>query len=150
MVSWPDIIAKAASKPVALLCGVTYSDKRERVKAYGQGKHYAPIGRTKGKYTVENPKLTFWKGGAERFRIMLADLAPDRKSYGDVEFEFSLQYIPDGQPPMHVQFLRCVYAGTSATEDENPDPFKEEVELDIMGIIRNGRTLFDSTQGAPL
>jgi hypothetical protein len=150
MLSWPDVVARAAGKPVAQLCGISYGDKRERVVAYGQGRHYAPIGRTAGKYSTDPLKLTFYKGGSLLFMNMIAELARDRISYGNVEFEFSVQYIQNGSgAPIHVQFKRTCIVGIAGTDDESSDPSKDELELQTLQIVRNGKTLFDSEQGAP-
>jgi hypothetical protein len=57
--------------------------------------------------------------------------------------------VADSGDPMHVQLQRCTIVSDSGAADENPDPNVDELELDTMGIVRNGKTLFDSTQGAP-
>lgn len=149
IVSWPDVITKIDGKRVNGITGITYSDKRERVKAYGQGRHYKPRGRSRGKYNPENPKLTLHKDTAQKIRDYLAAKAEDGVSYGNVEFELSVQWVADSGDAMHVQLQRCTIAGDNGAADENPDPNVDELELDTMGVIRNGKTLYDSTQGAP-
>jgi hypothetical protein len=148
-ISWPDVICKVAGKEFVGLSGVSYGQKRERVKAYGMGRHYAPRGRTRGKYSADNPKLTFYKGSGQKFLDLLASLAPDGVSYGNVEFPMVIQYVADDESPIQIEFLDCCVAAETATDDESPDPSKDEIELDVMKILRNGKSLFDSTHGAP-
>lgn len=149
IVSWPDVVTKMDGKRINGITGLTYADKRERVKAYGQGRHYKPRGRTRGKYSTDNPKLTLHKDTAEQIRKYLATKAEDGISYGNVEVEFSIQWVTDSGDPMHVQLQRCCIVSDSTSADESADPHMDELELDTMGIIRNGRTLYDSSLGAP-
>lgn len=147
IVSWPDVVTKIDGKRINGITGLTYGDKRERVKAYGQGRHYKPRGRTRGKYAPDNVKVTLHKDSARSLRAQLAAKSTDGVSYGNVEFELSIQYVADNGDPIHLQFQRCTIVSDSSSEDENPDPLKDELELDTMGILRNGLTLFDSSQG---
>jgi hypothetical protein len=147
--NWGSIIAKVDGERFYGFTGITYADKRERVKAYGMGRHQAPRGRSRGKYTTEAVKLTGWTGSVQELRAKLATLASDGVSYGDVEFEMTVQYIETGEQPMHVELERCVISGNSTSNEEGADPMKEEVEIDVMLIRRNGLTLFDSRQGSP-
>jgi len=147
--SWGSIVLKLDGDRFYGFTGITYADKRERVKAYGMGRHQAPRGRSRGKYTIEPVKLTGWKGSVAAFRAQLAARAPDQKSYGDVEFEIVVQYVDTGEQPITVQLERCVWVGNSTNDEENADPEKEEIEIDAMLIRRNGFTLFDESRGAP-
>jgi hypothetical protein len=147
--SWGSIVLKLDNDRFTGFTGITYADKRERVKAYGMGRHHAPRGRSRGKYSVEPVKLTGWRGSVQIFRQQLALRALDQRSYGDVEFQIILQYIESGELPLTVEIDRCVVTGNNASDEENPDPLKEELEIDPMLIRRNGLVLFDSSQGAP-
>lgn len=147
--SWGSIVLKLDNDRFSGFTGITYADKRERVKAYGMGRHHAPRGRSRGKYTVEPVKLTGWRGSVQIFRKQLALRAIDQKSYGDIEFQIVIQYIESGEQPLTVEIDRCVLTGNNATDEENPDPLKEEIEIDPMLIRRNGLVLFDASQGAP-
>jgi hypothetical protein len=147
--SWGSIILKLDQEPFYGFTGITYADKRERVKAYGMGRHHAPRGRSRGKYTIEPAKLTGWKSSIQAFRVQLAARSANGQSYGDVEFQAIVQYVEFDETPMTVVLERCVWAGNSTSDEENPDPLKEEIELDTMLIRRNGLVLFDSSQGSP-
>jgi hypothetical protein len=89
------------------------------------------------------------KGTINALRAQLASLSPDKKSYGNTVIEIVVQYVTDDEEPLTVELERCVYTGTSSSDEESPDPLKEEIELDCMLIRRNGLTLFDSSMGAP-
>lgn len=147
--SWGSIILKIDQEPFYGFTGITYADKRERVKGYGMGRHHAPRGRSRGKYTIELAKLTGWKSSIQAVRVQLAARSANGQSYGDVEFQIIVQYVESDEAPMTVALERCVWAGNSSSDEENPDPLKEEVEIDPMLIRRNGLVLFDSSQGSP-
>jgi hypothetical protein len=89
-------------------------------------------------------KLTGWKASVQQLRqeLALQSLAPG--GYGDVEFEIDVQYIEADEMPIQVLIERCVWAGNSTSDEESPDPLKEEIEIDCMLIRRNGLVLFDS------
>lgn len=147
--SWGSIIIKLDGGRYYGFTGISYADKRERVKAYGLGRHQAPRGRSRGKYTVDPIKLTGWKGSVQELREALAVFATDGVSYGDVEFEVVVQYVETGEKPMIVVCERCVITGNSTSDEEGSDPLKEELELDCMLIRRNGLVLFDAASGSP-
>lgn len=147
--SWGSIDLKVAGELFTGFTGITYADKRERVVAYGMGRHQAPRGRSRGKYTVDPVKLTGWKGSVTALREGLAALATGGLSYGDVEFLITLAYSELDEPPVIVEIGRCVWAGSSSSEDESAENLKEEIEISAMYIKRNGLTLYDTSQGAP-
>lgn len=147
--SWGSIRVKVAAEPYTGFTAISYGDKRERVKAYGMGRHHAPRGRSRGKYSTDPVKITAWKGSAQALRAALAAQAADGKSYGDVEFDIAVQYIESDETPMIVSIERCVLVGNSASNEEGADPLKEELEIDCFLIRRNGLVLFDASQGGP-
>lgn len=147
--SYGSIILKLDQDPFYGFTGISYADKRERVKAYGMGRHHAPRGRSRGKYTIEPVKLTGWKNSIQIFRAQLAARSVGGLSYGDVEFQIVVQYIEFDESPITVAIERCVWAGNSVSDEENPDPLKEEIEIDAMLIRRNNLVLFDAAQGSP-
>jgi hypothetical protein len=143
-ISWGSIILKVRAERFYGFTGISFADKRERVKGYGQGRHHAPRGRSAGKYSIENVKLTGWKASVQQLRqeLALQSLVPG--SYGDVEFQIDVQYIEADEVPIQVLIERCVWAGNSSSDEESPDPLKEEIEIDCMLIRRNGLVLFDT------
>lgn len=147
--SWGSIVLKLDGDRYYGFTAISYADKRERVKAYGMGRHHAPRGRSRGKYTTEPVKLTGWKSSIQALRAALAARAADGVSYGDVEFEIAVQYVEEGEQPMNVAIERCVIVGNSSSDEESADPLKEEIEIDCMLIRRNALVLFDAAQGSP-
>ena len=147
--SWGSIICKVDGD---LFCGfnsISYGDKRERVKGYGMARHHTPRGRSAGKYTTEAGKLGGTTDAAHALRVKLASLAPDRISYGNVEFLITVQYVESDLLPLHVDLTRCVIVGDTTSHEEGPDPLKAELEFDYFYILRNGLALFDASKGLP-
>lgn len=150
IVSWGSITIKFDGERYYGFTSVSYADKRERVKAYGMGRHQAPRGRTRGKYSTDPVKLGGPKSSIQALRAALAAKSADGISYGDVEFQTVVQYVEtDEAEAQTVEIEDCVWMSNSSSEEESPDPLKEEIELDCMKIRRNGLVLFDSTEGAP-
>ncbi len=146
--SWSSIELRIDDEPFYGFTSISYSQKRERVKAYGTGAHHAPRGRSAGKYSAE-AKLTGWKSSIQALREALAAKASDGVSYGNVEFQVVVQYVEDGsEDPITVEIVDCVIASEDSSEEENPDPLKEDLGLDVMYLKKNGLTLFDNSDGA--
>lgn len=144
-ISWGSIVLKLDEQRFTGFTAIAFSDKRERVKAYGMGRNHAPRGRSLGKYTIEPVKLTGWKESVQLFREALAAKTDGLKSYGDVEFACMVQYIEPSESEIDIEIERCVWMTNTSSDEENPDPLKEEVEFDAMLIRRNGLVLFDQT-----
>jgi hypothetical protein len=148
IISWGSAVCKIDGERFTGFTAVSYSDKRERVKAYGMGKSQAPRGRSRGKYTVEPVKLTGPKSTFQAMRAKLAAMSADGVSYGDVEFQIVLQYIErDDSESMTVDLEDAVWMSNGSSEEESPDPLKEECEFDIMRVRRNNLVLFDASDG---
>jgi hypothetical protein len=150
IVSWASIRLTIDGEVYSGFVSLSFADKRERVKVYGMGKHGVPRARTRGKYSTDPVKLKGPKSTIEAMRQQLAKRSDNGASYGEYEFPIVAQYLERGDTPMNVELLRCVYVGTSESAEEGSDPTMEEVEIDTMAIVRNGKTLFDSSEGAPL
>lgn len=147
--SWGSITCKIDGDTFYGFTSVSYNDKRERTKAYGMGRHQAPRGRSRGKYTVEPVKLVGAKSSVAELRQALAARAKDGRSYGDVEFQIVLTYFETDEVPITVVIERCVWVSSSSTDEEGAETLKEEIEIDAMGISRNGLVLYDSSEGRP-
>lgn len=146
--SWGSIVCKVDGEPIYGFTSISFADKRERVKGYGMGRHHAPQRRSRGKYSPENIKLAGWRAAMAELRERLAARSPDGLSYGDVEFQIVTTYFESDETPLVVVAERCVYVGSSATDEEGPDLLKEEAEIDPMFIRRNGLVLFDNSEAA--
>lgn len=143
--SWGSIICKINDDRYYGFTSISYSDSRERVKAYGMGRHHAPRGRSRGKYATEPVQITGQKGSVQELRKALAD-AGDGESYGDTEFQVIIQYIEEDDTSITVELDRCVWVKNTSSEEEGPDSLTEDFELDCMLIRRNGLVLFDNSQ----
>lgn len=145
---WGSIVAKLLNEPWNGFTSISYGDSRESVKLYGMGKHQAPRGRTRGKYVTDPVVVKMPKGTAQLFIDALARQAPDGISYGDVEFDFQVQFIAS-ETPITVLIKRCKVIKDTSSHEEGGDPLFDELTFDCMQITRNGKTLFDSSTGAP-
>ena len=146
--SWGSITIKVAESRFTGFTSISFGDSRERVKAYGMGRHQAPRGRSRGKYVPDPVAITGWKASVQTLRDQLALFAADGRSYGDVQFEVVVQYFEFGTDrPVTVEIRECVWSKNATSDEEGPDPLKEDFELDCMRILRNGKTLYDSIEG---
>lgn len=143
--SWGSIVARVNDERFYGFTAINYGDSRERVKGHGMGRHQAPRGRSRGKYDTEEVTLTGFKGSMAQLRQALAD-AEGTTTFGDIEFQIVVQYIEDDDTPITDELDRCVYTGTTASNEEGPDPLKEEIKIDCMLIRWNGLTLFDNSE----
>lgn len=137
---------KVAGDVLYGLTGIKYSQKRERPKGYGQGRHHAPRGRGRGKYSAEG-SITVYRSTARELRKTLAAQSADGVSYGDVEFQVVGQWSETGEGEDKVELFGCVIAGEDGGSEEGGDLDKEEIMLDVMYIKKNGLTLFDNSDG---
>lgn len=145
--SWGSIIIKVDGDVFTGFTSVSHGEKRERVKAYGMGRHHAPRGRSRGKYSTENGKITGWKGSVQALRAGLAAKSSNGKNYGDIVFQVVVQYVEDDDTPITEELMDCVWAADATSHEESPDPLKEDFEFDYMYAKRNGLTLFDNSDG---
>lgn len=152
LMSWGSLIIKVQGQTFHGFDSISYADKRERAFGYGTGRHHGPRGRSSGKYTPENSKLGGSKDTHQRFRMLLASLSIDQRSYGNVVFQIVCQFIEPGSSelPQIVELEDCVYIGSSSSHQEGPDPLKEECEVQPLRVRRNGLTLWDDNAGVVL
>lgn len=146
--SWGSIVLKIGDDRFFGFNQIGYADGRERSKVYGMGRHHAPRGRTRGKYTVEPVTLRGPKGTVQQLRDMLAQQAGG-SSYGDVEFEITVQYIEEDDTPITDVLEGCVWSKNSASHEEGPDALVDEIEADCMRIRRNDLVLYDESDVQP-
>lgn len=143
--SYASIVIKKDGQAWHGWTSISYGQKRERTKLWGTGKHGAPRGRTSGKYTPDEVSLKGAKGTVRQFIDELARSASDQKSYGNVEFVITVQYIDTGEVSITDELQGCVIVGEASSHEEGADPLTEEIKIDCMRIVRNGKTLFDSS-----
>ncbi len=143
--SWGSLIAKADGDEFTGILALSFSQKRERTKQYGTGRHQAPRGRTKGKYSAE-AKITLVRGTMADWIAFLAAKAPDGVSYGDTVFQLTAQYVEPDETPMLVELVDCCIGSEDSSDEEGNESLKDEIGLDVMWIKKNGFTLYSSAK----
>jgi len=145
--SWGSIVLTIDGEKYYGFTSLSFSDKRERKAVYGMGKAQAPRGKTRGKYTVDNAKLSGPISSVQAARAALAAKSTDGKSYGDVEFHVTCQFVETTETPMVVELFQCTWASNSLDASEGTDEVAEDFEVMPMKIERNGLCLFDASEG---
>lgn len=139
--SWGSIEIYLNGQPYRGITALSYSQTRERTKAFGTGNHRGARGRTKGQYETE-ASITMHADSYDELCAALAAMSPDGQSYGDAPpFLVVAQYVESGLRPVTIEVEGCVISGESVSESEGTDPSVVEVTLDVMRISRNGRSL---------
>lgn len=125
---------------------LSVGQKRERAKIWGTGRARRPRGRTGGKYSA-SCKLTVARDSMQSFLDFLASFADDGISYGNVEFDILYQQVESDLTPVTVEVFGCVMADENFDDDgDSIDPSKDDIELDVMEVRKNGKTLYDNTR----
>lgn len=145
-VSWASAVAKIDNDEYYGFTGVDYEEKLERALARGTGRAQAPRGMTAGQYSVDGSVIKLYKASALALISALAAKSPDRKSYGNVTFYFSLQYLED-DVSIHEELFNCRISGRKASAAQGPDALVDELPLTVEYAKVNGLTLFDNRQG---
>lgn len=145
--NWGSLILKIDGVPFTGVGKIEYSQKRERVKGYGMAPHQGPRGRTNGKYTPDNVKMTLFEDTWKTLREMLALQSANGLSYGNPQVPIILQAFELELGVDQRTFDRCCIVSDGASLEEGSEPNMVDIEWDVMGIFENGMTLYDSTRG---
>ena len=127
---------KIANIPIFGYTALSWSQKRERQKSVTTGKDRLPKGRSRGKMTYENLKITVRRDTASAVKLILAERSTGGQSYGDpTDTPIVLQYIEDGsnQKPVTVEFSDCALVSDSGSSEED-GPDMVELEFDFMRL----------------
>lgn len=127
---------KIRNNPIYGYSAISWSQKRERAKSISTGKDRKPKGRTRGKITYENLKLTVRRDTASAIKLMLAEVAADGQAYGEVDdTPIILQYIETGsnQKPVTVEFSECALVSESGSSEEDGADMVD-LEFDYMSL----------------
>ena len=144
--SWASWILKVNGHEFHGVQKVEVGQKRERAKVWGTGRARRPRGRTGGKYSA-SAKLTVYRGSMNDLLNFLASQAADGISYGNVEFLLVGQQVETDETPSVVEVFGCLIADENFSDtDDSIDPSKDDLELDVMEIRKNGKTLYDNTR----
>lgn len=123
-----------------------FGDTRKRGKVAGMNKSQTYRGRTRGKYETEPGKLS---GPVSTVQAFLDDIAADSadgKSFGDPEFEVTIQFVEDDDKPVTIVLEQCVIDGVKDSHDESVEAAMQELSIDYMRVTRNGKYLYSSRQ----
>ena len=148
-ISWGSAVAKVDGDRYHGFTEVSFGDKRERAYTWGMGKHQAPRGRSRGKYTPEPVKIKGPVASIEALCSALAAKSSTGTSYGDTEFQFTVQFSESDELPLTIEIERCVVVSRVASHSEGSEALQEELELSCMKVRRNGNVLFDESDGSP-
>lgn len=145
LVSWASNIFKLNGVRYFGVTAVSWDQARERTLGYGQNRSGLPRGQTSGKYVPGVLKVKMFTDTAIAMRKDLAALAPDAKSYGEVEVPATNQ-VAEGTFNSTVEFIRCAVAKETPGVEESGEPTQEEWEFSTHGIITDGLSLFNQQQ----
>jgi len=117
-----------------------FEEKRTRKVVYAARKAQRPVGWTQGKYEVPPLKLVMLKESGNRLltQMTLKGLG----SYGDAEFNITMQCIEPGNVPITHVFDPVCITGVKDTTAEGIDELMTEFELACLSITRNGMRLW--------
>lgn len=146
LIGWGSHIFKVDGDRVIGVTAIAWDQTRERAYGWGMNRAHAPISATAGKYTPGVVKLTMYKHTADALRARYAAAADDGVSYGNPRLDSFLQYV-EGDKVSTIDFEGAAITKDGGSDEENPDPNKEEWELQVMRIKVNGLTLYDSSEG---
>lgn len=127
---------KIRNTPIYGFTALSWSQKRERQKSVSAGRDRLPKGRTGGKITYENLKMTVRRDTASEIKLLLAEAATDGQSYGSVsDSMITVQYIEDesSQKPITIEFGSCALVSDGGNSEED-GPDMVELEFDYMAL----------------
>jgi hypothetical protein len=145
--SYGSVRVKIDGEPFTGLTTIDYGDKLVMAKGYGLGVAQGARGRTRGRYETDEVKLTAYRDSAQALIASLSLRSSNGLSYGAVTFQMILQYIELGNVPINVVIDRCRISGVTDSNSEGSEALMTDFSIDCMAILRNGKTLFDSSRG---
>jgi hypothetical protein len=149
LISWGSMTLKLGQERWTGVSEVSYGDKTELAKGYGSAPHQGPRGRSRGKYVPEAVKLKMFSDSAVELRRKLAALSADARSYGTVTFDGEVQFAEADLPAQQVTLVGLRVTSDMTTASEGSEPVMVDIECDCMWVVRDGLTMFDSSQGYP-
>jgi hypothetical protein len=144
-ISWSSVKLKIGGTPYTGITAVEYADGVEKSYAYGMGRHHAPRGITRGKYTPEPFVLTAWASTAKAIREDLNAKASGR-GISNVPVAIVLQYVEKDDAVITIEALDARLTKNEASNEEGPDALSEKLTFMPMRIKRNGVALYDTTE----
>jgi hypothetical protein len=149
VLTWASAVVKVDNDEFFGFTGIDLEEKLTKgiAKALGQ----VPRGRGRGEYSVEGAVLKCHKDTAFALKERLALKSPDGKSFGNVPFFFSLQYI-ENDITVTEKLYECEIDGVKRSSAPGTDPLIEEIPISIGYVKVDGpnikdMTLFDNRKG---
>ena len=143
LLSWGSLKLDIADEPLVGIDNITYGDKLEVTEYYGMNKSQSAMGRSRGKYSTDETKITGAASTIEYLLKAVAAQSADGKSYGEPLFDLSLMGAEkDSSQTIDVQLEDCKILGVSATYGEGADVLKQELTIKPLRIRRSGLTLY--------
>lgn len=117
------------------ITSITYNDSVERTKLYGTGS--MPVGVTRGQYNCE-ASLEFHKHEFDRFALAFPSLF-------DAKFNITIFHQTTGSPGSTDVLVDCRIDNIENSYSAGSDGLVVPVTLNVMEIIRNGKSAFASS-----
>jgi hypothetical protein len=141
---WGSIVTEIDDDLYEGYTDISFTDKLTVEKLFGQNRGQRPLGRTRGKYDVDDTKVTMYAASARKLRQKLASKSESGKSYGTEEFTISVQGTEkDSDQVIDVMLVGCRVVGVGDSWSEGEGALKEEMTISVMSIIRDGLALYE-------
>lgn len=142
---WSSIKFKIDGEPFSGVKSIDYSESVEQAMAYGLGKHFAPRGRTRGKYTPEPLVVEVFTATATEIMTLIAQRAGAR-GLSSVPLNITIQLIEPDEGVLTIECLDATFVKTEVGLAEGPDPITKKLTFQPMRYKHNGRTLYDTSE----
>lgn len=130
--SFTSLEVNIAGLPITGITALSYSDSLEPTDVEGAAPQ--PIGRTRGKYSCEG-SVKMYREEFDRLVEQLGD------GYGEKAFNIVAHYGETGRPTVTDRLVGCRIKKPSNEAQKGSDPLEISLDLSIMYITRNGKTL---------
>lgn len=148
LVSWSHSVLSFDGDEFRGLTSIAWDETTEVVFGYAMTKDHAPVGQSEPKYVPGEIKIKGKIHAIAQLRDWWAARAADGKSYGTVIVPNTmLQWdLGAGAPEQTVEWRDLSWGGNSNSNEESADPREEEITIRYQRCLRNGKTLYDSSQ----
>lgn len=143
-IGWPSIKQKIDGELYTGGSDIEYGDSVEQTQVYGMGKHYAPRGRTRGKYSCKPYVFTTFEDTARAIVAAIGAKAGTR-GVSNYPVQIVLQYVETDQPMMTVEAFDCTLTDVEASHSEGPDAAMVKLTFQPLRLKRNGVALYDTS-----
>jgi hypothetical protein len=141
--AWSSVRLELDGFPYAGVLEITYSDKVEVSYGYGLTPGHAPLRRTRGKYSVDDPKVSMAGPSGRTFLAALGARAAGN-GFGEVTFPITVSYSEPTLGTVVDTLEDCRVIGNSVSNSESTDENKVEFTVSCMRIRWNGQLMYRS------